>query len=170
MKTMIINNRLRILLILGCMFSLLDLYAQESYVVSVNNVRIHSVMTKDKIIDIFGIPDNYTACNDELNECFIETYEYGNNTLILIDNRLEGFDIQESGWIVMPEYFDKGLQIGDLMSELERKQNFKLMRHNYLQDCYYILDAPMPITPPTSYMMIRVSNDRIVSISYDEQI
>ena len=154
-----------VIIVTSCIF---ELQAQDTYKVDIDGIMLNSSMTKEDIIAKFGHPDNYYINDDGSLVAHIETYVYGDNSLSIMNNKLNGFYICDGRWKVMHDIFPEGLQVGDNISVFNNKKQLQLLKHNRLPDTYWILDNPIHENAPDFNVMITVSNNVIVSICYNE--
>ena len=160
-------HSITLLMILNMSFGIKSV-AQISYPIDVAGIRLYSTLTEERVVEIFGTPDDHYVSDDGSLVGFVETYFYGKNSLSFVNGKLNGFDVHDDNWVVMSECFENGLRVGMPLSIITKDTRYRLLPHNRLKDTYWILDDPLPENVPDAYIMITVSEGKIVTISYNE--
>ena len=85
--------------------------------IDINGVPLWSNLSKEQIIEKFGIPDEYYNEDGKYDDAWQERgYRYGDNYIETCDGELWMFEIRDKRFKVLTTYFEGGITVGDHIS------------------------------------------------------
>ena len=113
--------------------------------IDVNGVPLWTILSKDQVIEKFGIPDRYYNEDGKYDDAWKERgYYYGENYIETCDGELWEFNLGDDTFKVLTTYFDSGITVGDHISVFKGFMDGILYQRDparFGEYCYIIDDS-----------------------------
>lgn len=115
--------------------------------IDVNGVPLWTILTKEDIIEKFGVPDRYyneDGRYDDDPDDQERGYYYGENYIETLNGEFLGFDIRDTRFKVLTKYFEGGIGVGSHISVFKGFKDGMLNQSDpkrFGKNCYQLIDA-----------------------------